>query len=150
MTRFYLGWIGGGIGALGLGGCAHPLPVVLAPLPVPAVVAPPLLPAPTVSDRQPVYRNPRIGKIYLRAHEDANGRLVGPQVIYQIVEPGGWNAAALEQGEPRAADPRVRESAPTIIDPAAGWMLEPAKESAESGQPPAGTAGVSSQPAALK
>jgi len=150
MKRLYLGLIVGGVGALEFSGCAHSPPVVLTPVPAPAVVIPPVSSLLAADDRQPVYRNPRIGKIYLRAHEDANGRLVGPQVIYQIVEPGGWNVAALEQGEPRAPDPRVRESAPTIIDPAAGWMLEPAKEPAESAQPPAGTAGVSSQPTALK
>jgi hypothetical protein len=129
-----------------LGGCASPPPVVLAPLPAPAAVPSSALPLAGEGDRLPVYRNPKIGKIYLRAHEDANGRLVGPQVIYQIVEPGGWNVAAIEQGEPRASDPRLRESAPTIVDPAAGWMLEPA----EAAQPPAGTSGVSSQPTALK
>jgi hypothetical protein len=121
-----------------LGGCASSRPIVLAPLPAPVAVPPPALPAAGESGRLPVYHNPKIGKIYLRAHEDANGRLVGPQVIYQIVEPGGWNVAALEQ------------SAPTIVDPAAGWMLEPAKEPAEATQPPAGTSGVSSQPTALK
>jgi hypothetical protein len=133
-----------------LGGCASPRPIVLAPLPGPVAVPPAALPAAAESDRPAVYRNPKIGKVYLRAHEDANGRLVGPQIIYQIVEPGGWNVAALEQGEPRAADPRLRESAPTIVDPAAGWMLEPAPEPAEAAQPPAGTSGVSSQPTALK
>jgi hypothetical protein len=133
-----------------LGGCASSRPIVLAPLPAPVAVPPPALPAAGESGRLPVYHNPKIGKIYLRAHEDANGRLVGPQVIYQIVEPGGWNVAALEQGEPRASDPRLRESAPTIVDPAAGWMLEPAKEPADATQSPAGTSGVSSQPTALK
>ncbi len=131
-----------------LGGCASSRPVVLAPLPAPVALPPTALPVAGEGERAPVYRNPKIGKIYLRAHEDANGRLVGPQVIYQIVEPGGWNVTALEQGEPRAADPRLRESAPTVVDPAAGWLLEPAKE--PSAQPPAEPSGVSSQPTPLK
>jgi hypothetical protein len=94
-----------------------PVPVVLAPAPAPAAETPQ---GPTA-----IYRNPRIGKVYLRAHEDASGRLLGPQVVYQVIEPGGWNVSALEQGEPRAADPRLREGPGTVMDPAAGWMLEP-------------------------
>jgi len=132
------------------GGCAGPRPVVLAPVAVAPMPPPSVLPP--AAERLPVYRNPQIGKIYLRAHEDASGRLVGPQVIYQIVEPGGWNVAALDHGEPRAVDPRLREGAPTIVDPAAGWMLEPAKEPADAGQspPPEPVSGTSSQPTALK
>jgi hypothetical protein len=45
-----------------------------------------------------VYRNPKIGLVYLRAHQDVEGRLLGPQVMYQIVDPGGWNTEAVEEG----------------------------------------------------
>jgi len=111
---------------LSLLGCASAPPVV-AQLAAPIVLTPvPTLPPEAAQGPSAVYRNPRIGRIYLRAHEDANGRLLGPQVIYQIVEPGGWNVAALDQGEPRAADPRLREGPPSVLDPAAGWMLAPA------------------------
>jgi hypothetical protein len=44
-----------------------------------------------------VYRNPKVGVVYLRAHEDTEGRLLGPQVMYEIVDPGGWNIDAAEQ-----------------------------------------------------
>jgi len=47
---------------------------------------------------EPVYRNPKIGMVYLRAHQDAEGRLLGPQVMYQVVDPGSWNIDAVEQG----------------------------------------------------
>jgi hypothetical protein len=36
--------------------------------------------------------------VYLRAHQDSEGRLLGPQLMYQVVEPGGWNIQALESG----------------------------------------------------
>jgi hypothetical protein len=47
---------------------------------------------------EPVYRNPKIAMVTLRAHQDAEGRLLGPQVMYQIAEPGGWNIEAVERG----------------------------------------------------
>ena len=43
---------------------------------------------------EPIYRNPKIGVVYLRAHQDEQGRLLGPQVMYQVTEPGGWNVDA--------------------------------------------------------
>lgn len=67
-------------------------------------------------DREPVYRPPKIARIYLRAHVDANGRLVGPQVIYQVIEPGGWNLDALERSVPEPE---------RVIDPNASWFLAP-------------------------
>jgi hypothetical protein len=48
---------------------------------------------------QPLYRNPKIGVVYLGAHQDAAGRLLGPQVMYQVIDPGGWNLSAIEQGD---------------------------------------------------
>ncbi len=62
-----------------------------------------------------VYRNPKIGLVYLRAHQDVEGRLLGPQVMYQIVDPGGWNTEAVEQG--RGYIPTVNQEAP----PGPGW-----------------------------
>lgn len=75
----------------------------------------PLAPQPG-PDREPLYRSPKIARIYLRAHVDASGRLVGPQVIYQIVEPGGWNLDALERSAPEPE---------RVIDPNASWFLAP-------------------------
>jgi hypothetical protein len=89
------------------GGCASaPRPVHWDPQPTEIAVsattrlAPParperILPGPPES----IYRNPRIGVVYLRAHQDAAGRLLGPQIMYQVVEPGGWNLQALESGD---------------------------------------------------
>jgi hypothetical protein len=73
----------------------------------------------------PIYHPPKIGVIYLRAHEDAAGRLLGPQVMYQIVEPGGWNLEALERTSPPpnfAAQP-VRTSSATALTTAAAPAL---------------------------
>ena len=59
--------------------------------------APP--PPPTLSAApEPVYLNPKIGIVHLRAHQDAEGRLLGPQVMYQVTDPGGWNVDAVEKG----------------------------------------------------
>jgi hypothetical protein len=62
--------------------------------PAPPTAAPRIFPAAPES----IYRNPRIGVVYLRAHQDAEGRLLGPQIMYQVVDPGGWNIQALESG----------------------------------------------------
>jgi hypothetical protein len=71
-----------------------------APAILPAVAPsprPPAVPmAPVVPE--PVYLNPKIGMVTLRAHQDAEGRLLGPQVMYQVVDPGRWNIDAVEQG----------------------------------------------------
>jgi hypothetical protein len=85
------------LAALLAGGCASaPPPAPPAPPAAPPPPAPPPLPAPEIP--QAVYRNPRIGMVLLRAHQDAEGRLLGPQVMYQVVDPGGWNLAALDRG----------------------------------------------------
>ncbi len=54
---------------------------------------PPLLDPP-----EPIYRNPKIGVVYLRAHQDEEGRLLGPQIMYQVTDAGGWNVDAAEEG----------------------------------------------------
>ena len=59
----------------------------------------------------PVYRNPTIGMVYLRAHQDVEGRLLGPQVMYQVVDSGGWNLEALDGGHGSVL-PSNREPAP--------------------------------------
>lgn len=46
----------------------------------------------------PIYNNPRIAKVFLAPHIDKNGRLYGPQTMYQVADEGGWNLAALEPG----------------------------------------------------
>jgi hypothetical protein len=48
---------------------------------------------------EPVYRNPKIAMVYLRAYQDAEGRLFGPQIMYQVTDPGSWNVDAVEQGK---------------------------------------------------
>jgi hypothetical protein len=108
------------VSAAAFAGCASPRIVTppLAPVAAPSPVIATPAAAPLVTAEPPVYRYPKIGKIYLRAHEDAQGRLVGPQVIYQIVDPGGWNVDALE----RAAPPPPPAA---VLDPAAGWILLP-------------------------
>lgn len=50
--------------------------------------------------------------MYLRAHQDEQGRLLGPQVMYQVTEPGGWNLDAIDQG--RAYIPDVNSEAPAL------------------------------------
>lgn len=59
-----------------------------------------------------IYRNPRIGIVYLRAHQDAEGRLLGPQVMYQVVDPGGWDIKALESGNGYL--PAINVQAPSV------------------------------------
>ncbi|HEY3756110.1 MAG TPA: TraV family lipoprotein [Opitutaceae bacterium] len=102
---------------LAAGGCAMdsaPPPA----LPAPGQAVMPLAPAPPLSnsptETTPVYRPPKIARIYLRAHVDTNGRLVGPQVIYQIIEAGGWNLEAVDHA---AAKPEP------VIDPSASSFL---------------------------
>ena len=58
-------------------------------------------------------RNPKIGIVYLRAHQDAEGRSPGPQVMYQVTDPGGWNIEAVDQG--RAYIPAVNLEVPPNI-----------------------------------
>jgi len=40
---------------------------------------------------EPIYRNPTIAVVELRSHIDEQGRLLGPQLMYQVIDPGGWN-----------------------------------------------------------
>ena len=53
---------------------------------------------PAADASQPIYRNPKIAAVILRSHQDAEGRLFGPQVMYQVTDPGGWNLEAVEEG----------------------------------------------------
>lgn len=85
------------------------------PVPEAAASQAPPPPAPAGST-SPVYRTPRIGVVRLRAHEDLQGRLLGPQVMYQVVDPGGWNLDALEEG-------RGLAPAPVTSQPALGSEL---------------------------
>lgn len=70
-----------------------------------------------------IYRSPKIGVVYLRAHQDFEGRLLGPQVMYQVVEPGGWNIQALESGNGYV--PAMEQEAPANT---ANPLLVPATE----------------------
>lgn len=78
------------------------------------IVKPLIAPPSIVAEPQPVYRNPKIGVVYLRAYQDAQGRLMGPQVVYQVTDPGGWNIDAVERGGglPYAAPVRPASPAP--------------------------------------
>jgi hypothetical protein len=84
-------------------GCLSAPPPPVATLPPAAAPAPSPPPAPLAAsypkDSTPVYRNPKIAVVYLRAHQDADGRLLGPQIMYQVAEPGGWNVEAVDQGK---------------------------------------------------
>jgi hypothetical protein len=87
-------------------GCAAPAPVPARPGPPPEIPGPPpgpelppaAAPAPPAA-AEPVYRNPKIAMVTLRAYQDAAGRLFGPQVMYQVTDPGSWNVEAVEQGK---------------------------------------------------
>jgi hypothetical protein len=46
-----------------------------------------------------VYTPPKIARTELAAYEDEKGRLFGPQVMYEKVEEGRFNAAALQNPE---------------------------------------------------
>jgi hypothetical protein len=45
----------------------------------------------------PVYRNPTIAVVELRSHIDEQGRLLGPQLMYQVTDPGGWNLEVVDK-----------------------------------------------------
>lgn len=47
---------------------------------------------------RPLYNNPKIAKVILAPHIDKDGRMYGPQEMYQVAEEGGWNIDALEPG----------------------------------------------------
>jgi hypothetical protein len=86
-----------------IAGCATRPPVAPEP-PAPIAIglgqnrAPTFEPARAPEISEPIYRNPKIAMVTLRAHVDAEGRLLGPQVMYQVAEPGGWNIEAAENG----------------------------------------------------
>ena len=82
---------------LAFAGCRTVAPIAL-PVEPPPTLSPPTPTRPTSPStvEAAVYRNPTIGVVQLRSYQDADGRLFGPQVMYQIVEPGGWNVEAAE------------------------------------------------------
>jgi hypothetical protein len=71
----------------------------------------------------PIYRNPTIAAVILRAHQDPEGRLFGPQVMYQVTDPGGWNLDAVEEGRGYIPD---ANAAPSPVAPPADFP--PARE----------------------
>jgi len=77
----------------------RPPPVAAVAPPVPASPSIPPEPPSLAPPSEPVYLNPKIGIVHLRAHQDADGRLLGPQIMYQVTDPGGWNVEAVERGE---------------------------------------------------
>lgn len=90
------------------------------------------------SHPEAIYRNPKIGAVHLRAYQGEDGRLYGPQIVYQITEPGGWNVEALDQDGayiPAAnLDLPASANSPNILParaapplPADAPMLDPAK-----------------------
>lgn len=86
--------------ALALAGCAAPAPIrtLAAPAPGnPSPVVSAALPRPAAPPPTSLYREPRVGVVYLRAYQDAQGRLVGPQWICQVTDPGGWDLEAVER-----------------------------------------------------
>jgi hypothetical protein len=75
---------------------------------------------------EPIYRNPKIGVVYLRAHQDEQGRLLGPQVMYQVTEPGGWNVDAAGREVPAlpASNAEEPETSPQPL-PADSPLMDP-------------------------
>jgi len=68
-----------------------------------------------------VYRNPTIAVVELRSHIDEQGRLLGPQLMYQVIDPGGWN---LDQVDKQGG--RLRDSLrPSYKNPQIATDLEP-------------------------
>ena len=119
-----MGRAAGGCLALLAGSCESARRI---PAPFPAVAAavlPPVDPLPAVpalpAGPAPVYRNPKIAMVYLRAHQDTAGRLLGPQVMYQVVDAGGWNLEALEQGH--GYIPTINLEAPPNQAPSSGTL----------------------------
>ena len=55
--------------------------------------------APPVAAGVPVYTPPKITRTELAPYEDEKGRLFGPQVMYEKIEEGRFNAAALQNPE---------------------------------------------------
>jgi len=94
------------------GPLAPSIPKPESPIPVPAAEAP-----------QPIYRNPKIAAVTLRAYQDAEGRLFGPQVMYEVTDPGGWNLGALENGT--GFVPATNLGVPPSVEPAG---IAPARE----------------------
>ena len=70
---------------------------------------------PVAEAPKPIYRNPKIAAVILRSHQDAEGRLLGPQVMYQVTDPGGWNLEAVENGRGFIPEANV-EISPGIAD----------------------------------
>jgi len=68
----------------------------------PEVIESPL--KPTIIPETPVYRNPTVAVVELRSHIDEQGRLLGPQLMYQIVDPGGWNIDQVDKYGGRLGD----------------------------------------------
>jgi hypothetical protein len=104
-------------------GCrAPPAPPALPPAPRAAEAQAPAHPVP---EAPPLYRPPRIGEVLLRAHVDVEGRLLGPQVMYEVVDPGGWNLGALDAVPAPGAEAAAAPPDPALLDPdaAAGIVL---------------------------
>jgi hypothetical protein len=129
--------------ALAAGCASGPPPPALPPAAPPAAPAAPLpaaalAPAARLPNQStPVYRNPKIAMVYLRAHQDADGRLLGPQVMYQVADPGGWNVDAVDQGRayipavnleipPGQGSPYVVPASEVPPTPARAALLDPA------------------------
>jgi len=100
-----------------------------------AAAPPPAAPPPALAASTPVYRNPTIGVVYLRAHQDVEGRLLGPQVMYQVVDPGGWNLEALDGGHGSVL-PSNREPSPENGSPSGDHPPLVQKPSSASGANP--------------
>ncbi|MDP3072645.1 MAG: hypothetical protein Q8N18_20290 [Opitutaceae bacterium] len=103
---------------LAVAGCQTVAPSALSaePPPVPALApSAPARPTSAPPAEAAVYRNPKIGVVQLRSYQDADGRLFGPQVMYQIVEPGGWNVEAAESKSSLGTKSEI--PAPTLSTP---------------------------------
>lgn len=109
--------------------------------PRPVVVArAPRSPAPVAQLADPsdparaVYSPPKIVKTVLAAYEDEKGRLFGPQDMYEKVEEGRFNVAALENPELAYIPPENLVVPPGLGNPVALPVMR--QRAAEAGQLP--------------
>jgi hypothetical protein len=70
----------------------------------------------TTNEPISVYRNPTIEVVTLRSHIDELGRLLGPQIMYQITDPGGWNLDAIEQSGAVISTSRAQQNKLNTLD----------------------------------
>ena len=116
-----------------MAGCATPAPppsVRVEQRPPPVVLAVGVPPDVSLTPRAPavpLYRPPVVVEVEARPYINAANELVVPGKRFVVVDPGGWNPAALEQPE-RAEIPATmrRDLGTPRLDEAPRWPVVPA------------------------